>query len=177
MSCRWKISSSPNRHWHGWARLYAECSEHLPGKSLSNDTLEGMHRFEIPASDLASWHVRRELEALEYDFPAETVDLLQLATSELVTNAVRHSDTDTVIIYIRVSAPSLLVKVCNKGMRVEAKVNEAELMDEGGRGLFVVEAVANDWGTSEIEIRGSAWACVWACFGAEHLPSRVKKTA
>ncbi|HEX2295673.1 MAG TPA: ATP-binding protein [Actinomycetota bacterium] len=140
-------------------------------------TLEAMHRFDIEATDLAARRVRRELEALDYEFPAETVELLKLVATELVTNAVRHARTEKVVVFVRVGAPSLLVKVCDRGPGVDTHVHEADLLDEGGRGLFLVEAVAESWGTSRVQVDGAEWACVWACFGAERLPGCVQRTA
>jgi anti-sigma regulatory factor (Ser/Thr protein kinase) len=133
-------------------------------------TLEAMHRFDLPATKLASRDVRRKLEALDYEFPDETVELLSLVATELVTNAVRHSGSNKIVVYVRVGPPSLLVKVCDKGPGVQARVREHGLFDEGGRGLFLVEAVAHDWGTSRITVDGEPWSCVWACFGADRLP-------
>lgn len=140
-------------------------------------TLDSMHRFDLEASRLAASDVRRRLEDLDYEFPEETVELLKLVTTELVTNAVRHSGTDEVVVYVRVGRPSLLVKVCDRGPGVEADVHEAELMDEGGRGLFLVEAVSQSWGTSQVTIDGEEWSCVWACFGADRLASCDKRSA
>lgn len=134
-------------------------------------TLDSMHRFDLEATRLAAGDVRRRLEDLDYEFPEETVELLKLVTTELVTNAVRHSGTDEVVVYVRVGRPSLLVKVCDRGPGVDATVREADLMDEGGRGLFLVEAVSHSWGTSRVTIDGDEWSCVWACFGADRLPS------
>lgn len=140
-------------------------------------TLEAMHRFDLEATDLAARDVRRELERLDYEFQDETVELLKLVATELVTNAVRHSGSDAVVVFVRVGHPSLLVKVCDKGPGVEANVREADLFDEGGRGLFLIEAVSHSWGTSNVTIDGERWSCVWACFGAGRLPTCVKQPA
>ena len=136
-------------------------------------SLDHMHRFDLRADQLAARRIRRELEALEYDFDLETVDLLQLAATELVTNALRHSGTDRVVVFVRVGPPSLLVKVCDRGPGVEAAAREADLFDEGGRGLFLVEQLSHSWGTSTVDVDGEDWSCVWACFGEEALPSCV----
>ena len=140
---------------------------------MTTQTIEEMHRFDLVADGLAANRIRRELEALDYEFDEETVDLLKLAASELVTNAVRHSGTEKVVVFVRVGPPTLLVKVCDGGPGVEPTANEADLFDEGGRGLFLVEQLSRAWGTSKVDIGGRAWSCVWACFGEESLPSCV----
>ncbi len=144
---------------------------------MTTDTLGGMHRFDLKASDMAARQVRRQLESLDYDFDQESVELLKLVATELVTNSVRHSGTDSVVVYVRVGEPSLLVKVCDKGGGVSPKAREADLFAEGGRGLFLVESVTHSWGTSKVDIDGEPWSCVWACFGPERLPSCVKRSA
>jgi serine/threonine-protein kinase RsbW len=140
-------------------------------------TLDAMHRFDLKATDLAARRLRRELEALEYEFSQETVELLSLVATELVTNSVRHSGGDHVVVFVRVGRPSLLVKVCDRGPGVAAQAHRADLMDEGGRGLFLVEAMAESWGTSEVAIDGEPWSCVWACFGSERLPGCASESA
>jgi anti-sigma regulatory factor (Ser/Thr protein kinase) len=130
-----------------------------------------MHRIDLEADQLAARRIRRYLESLEYDFTDETVELLKLTATELVTNATRHSGTKRVVVFVRVSKPSLLIKVCDRGPGIGTTVKEPDLFDEGGRGLFLVESLAHRWGTSEIDVDGAPWSCVWACFGAEALPS------
>lgn len=129
-----------------------------------------MHRLDLRTDELAARRVRRELEAFDYEFSEDTVELLKLVATELVTNAVRHSASESIVVFVRVGAPSLLIKVCDGGPGLEAKVREADLYDEGGRGLFLVEELSHSWGTSRVEFDDSSWSCVWACFGAEALP-------
>ena len=136
-----------------------------------------MHRFDLRADELAAHRVRRHLETLDYDFDEETVELLKLTATELVTNAVRHSGTESIIVYVRVGPPSLLVKVLDRGPGVDAEPTEPDLFDEGGRGLFLVEQLSRLWGTSTVDLDGEQWSCVWACFGEEMLPECASETA
>ena len=138
---------------------------------MGTSALDRMHRIDLEADQLAARRVRRHLENLNYDFEDETVELLKLAATELVTNSARHSGTEQIVVFVRVGAPSLLIKVCDRGPGVSTQVSEPDLLDEGGRGLFLVEALARSWGTGELEIDGSPWSCVWACFGSEALPA------
>jgi anti-sigma regulatory factor (Ser/Thr protein kinase) len=136
-----------------------------------NDVDRQMHRFDVPADELASRQIRRALEQLDYDFDADTVELLKLVATELVTNAVRHSGTkDRIVVFVRVREPSLLLKVCDRGPGVERGPARPDPMAEGGRGLFLIDALASKWGTSRTEIDGQGWSCVWACFGDAALP-------
>ena len=129
-----------------------------------------MHRIDLDAGELAALRVRRELEELDYEFDEETVELLKLTATELVTNSTKHSGTDRIVVFVRVSEPTLLIKVCDRGPGVHTEISEPDPFAEGGRGLFLVEALTRSWGTSQLDIDGSQWACVWACFGSEALP-------
>lgn len=138
-------------------------------------TTNGIHRFDLPPDEMSALRVRRELESLDYDFDEATVELLKLAATELVTNAVLHSGArdamDPVVVYVRVGPPTLLLKVCDRGPGIEARPRRADPLDEGGRGLMVVDAIAHSWGSSQVEVDGSVWSCVWACFGDQALPA------
>jgi anti-sigma regulatory factor (Ser/Thr protein kinase) len=138
-------------------------------------THDTLHRIDLHADDRASQRLRRVLDSLEYDFDRDVADVLKLATTELVTNAVRHSGArqrgDHVVVFIRIGPPSLLVKVCDRGPGVEQGITRPDLMSEGGRGLFLIEALAEKWGSSTVEVDGHKWSCVWACFGEEALPT------
>ncbi len=135
-----------------------------------------MFRFRLPADELAGARMRRYLEDLDYEFDRDTVDLLKLTATELVTNSVIHSGTAArggeINVFVRVGAPSLLLKVCDRGPGVTEPVEQADPLSEGGRGLFLVDALSHSWGTSTVDIDDEPWACVWACFGADALPCR-----
>lgn len=138
-------------------------------------THETLHRIDLHPDNRASQRLRRVLDSLEYDFDHDVADVLKLAATELVTNAVRHSEAcrrgDNVVVFVRVGPPSLLVKVCDRGAGVDHGASAPDVMSEGGRGLFLIEALAEKWGTSTVDVDGDKWSCVWACFGAEALPT------
>ena len=70
-----------------------------------------------------------------------------LLTSELVANAVEHAGTSiTVTAESRAGHLSVSVADDNAVGAVRAK-GEPELLDERGRGLLVVAAIASEWGT------------------------------
>ncbi len=137
---------------------------------------EAMVRLELPADELAGVRVRRHLDSLDYQFEEEIVELLKLTATELVTNAVLHSGArengNDIVVFVRLGPPSLLLKVCDRGPGVKKTVERADPLAEGGRGLFLVDALSRSWGTSKVRIDGEIWSCVWACFGEEALPCR-----
>lgn len=134
----------------------------------------GMFRFRLPSEQIAARRMRRHLEELDYDFDPEVVELLKLVATELITNAVIHSGAgEEIVVFVRVREPTLLLKVCDPGPGLKSeRTTPANVMSEGGRGLFLVEAMSRSWGTSRVDIDGEDWACVWACFGEDALPCK-----
>ncbi|CNF82570.1 Histidine kinase-%2C DNA gyrase B-%2C and HSP90-like ATPase [Mycobacterium tuberculosis] len=82
---------------------------------------------------------------------------LQLITSELGTNAVAHGAGERIRLLLTGNDEHVRVEVSDGGGG-EPVVREAGLGAECGRGLMIVEAVAERWGVR----RGEAETCVWA---------------
>ncbi|MGW1295870.1 ATP-binding protein [Streptomyces sp. NPDC002533] len=81
--------------------------------------------------------------------PEALVKDVVLAVSELVTNAVVHGDGD---ICLRVSADGREVRVSVSDQNPDrAVLVEAEADHESGRGVLLVAAVAQAWGSSGAE--------------------------
>jgi anti-sigma regulatory factor (Ser/Thr protein kinase) len=87
-------------------------------------------------------------------------DVLELLTSELVTNAVRHGASDpheSILLSARRLNGTVRVEVCDEGTTAfEADGEGTDLMEPGGNGLVLVEALASRWGVN----RGQP-QCVW----------------
>jgi anti-sigma regulatory factor (Ser/Thr protein kinase) len=79
---------------------------------------------------------------------AELVDDAQLLVSELVTNALQHGDQRGGIdVRLVITLKELLVSV-NDGSANRPQLRIADADSESGRGLFLVAALADDWGVS-----------------------------
>ncbi|MFD0052030.1 ATP-binding protein, partial [Actinomycetes bacterium NPDC127524] len=77
----------------------------------------------------------------------DLVETAELLVTELATNALRHGSGPD--IGVRVSMPSDHLKIeVNDGSPLRPELRHAELYDEGGRGLFIVECLAAEWGVS-----------------------------
>ncbi|WP_331763751.1 ATP-binding protein [Streptomyces anthocyanicus] len=107
---------------------------------------------------------RHHVEALlrAWQRPAETVDAAMLLVTELVTNAVEHTDASDVICSVRLSAEVVTVSVTDTGtgsntggVPVPAQPDD---LAESGRGLFLVAALATDWGTRVTAGSREVWA-------------------
>jgi anti-sigma regulatory factor (Ser/Thr protein kinase) len=101
--------------------------------------------WEYPADPRSVGEARadvcRQLSAWGLDdqaFPTE------LAVSELVTNAIRYASAPIALRLIRDRA---LICEVSDGSSTSPHLHHAQLMDEGGRGLYLVSQIADRWGT------------------------------
>jgi hypothetical protein len=86
---------------------------------------------------------------------ADRSDVAQLLLTELVSNAVRHSD-QSVGVQVEVRGQQLRVEVSDSSERMPV-MREAEAAATEGRGLRLVDALASAWGV-RLDERGKA---VW----------------
>ena len=78
-----------------------------------------------------------------------------LLTSELVANAILHARS-AVGITVRLGADGLRVAVLDDNTEVPTKIEDRDEL-EGGRGLLLVDALADSWGVSRGESRKAVW--------------------
>nr|BFD81922.1 ATP-binding protein [Streptomyces sp. Xyl84] len=100
---------------------------------------------------------RRALRELLHRWgPGERSEVAELLTSELVTNALVHTDDDA-ILTATVSPSGLRVEVRDFVARGPRPRGPAAAEDTNGRGLFLIESLADDWGVCAHEVGKSVW--------------------
>lgn len=129
------------------------------GVELSDHVVHRPCEPRTPA--LAREWVRRRLPQLlallgqDGSTPRALLDDALLVTSELVTNAVR-AGADEITVALSVDG------VCRVGVTDNAGgdpvVSRARPLDTSGRGLFIVAAVAADWGVTDVRSGKEVWA-------------------
>lgn len=120
------------------------------------------YRFRLPAVDSSAAEARRRALAqlLLWRAPGDAQDNAQLVISELVTNALRHTRSETVGCELRINGSLLRVAVSSEGAGPSQEPVQAGAEDEGGRGLLLVVALSHGWGVRPIDAgRGHT---VWA---------------
>jgi len=90
---------------------------------------------------------------------AETRDTVELLTSELLTNAVRHGRGGAVTLRLLGFQDRVTVEVTDCSTR-EPRARRAGVEDESGRGLMLVEALAQAWGTRPSSGGKTVWCTV-----------------
>ncbi|MEA2495562.1 MAG: hypothetical protein QOJ29_3473 [Thermoleophilaceae bacterium] len=74
---------------------------------------------------------------------------MELIVTELVTNAVRHGPGGPVELAINAGGNGFRGEVADPGPGIErTKLVRRRANEEGGRGLFLVDALSNSWGLS-----------------------------
>lgn len=111
----------------------------------------------LPCDRLAPRTARRAVsDFLRANDLADLVDDAVLLTSELVTNAVRHASGPIhVDAYVRTKR--LRLEVADQALDDNPAPRRASLDDENGRGMELVEKVANAWGWARTGDRKVVW--------------------
>jgi anti-sigma regulatory factor (Ser/Thr protein kinase) len=104
----------------------------------------------------AAGRARRELSKLRADIDPPLMETLRLLVTELVSNSVRHADSQTVILKVLVGRSVVLTEVTDHGPGFDP-AETGEPGTDSGWGLFLVERLAHRWGVNQ----GSDQTRVW----------------
>ncbi|MCX4582531.1 ATP-binding protein [Streptomyces sp. NBC_01481] len=124
-------------------------------------TIEGCYRMGFTVGTHSARHLRRILRTFltRWEMPGLT-DAAELALTELVANVVRHVPGRRCTLLILRRPDGLRVEVadkhphCPRPVRPECGGDE---LDEGGRGLLLVEAVTDRWGVTPMPGGKTMW--------------------
>jgi len=78
------------------------------------------------------------------DVPKEIADRAALMVSEIATNAIRHAGSDFEVL-VELTSDELNVEIADSGGG-SPTVRRARPLDASGRGLHIVESLADKWG-------------------------------
>ncbi|MGP3955837.1 SpoIIE family protein phosphatase [Nonomuraea sp. 3N208] len=130
------------------AALLIACTDRLAPEDVGSWSLP-----ENPiAAGQAREHVREQLAGWHLD---DLVPTTELVASELVANVIRHAKGP---IRLRLLRSRTLVCEVSDGSQTTPRIRRAAETDEGGRGLQLVAAVSQRWGT-RFTADGK---CIWA---------------
>jgi len=115
------------------------------------------HSMRLPRTDTAPARARDFMrDVLSADGAPQLVDDVDLAVSELVTNAIVHG-AGAVTLECHVEPGALFVSVTDCGREVLDLQRTPRPTDEHGRGLRLVAAVADQWGVEGTGAGTRAW--------------------
>lgn len=117
-----------------------------------------MVELTLPAEPRAAAVARSHVRDLPLD--QETLEVVSLLVTELVTNAVRHgrvSESTRITVHLNIVEDDLVrVDVVNDGPVFDAVPRTREVDTEGGLGLQLVDQLAERWG-----VEGNGSTTVW----------------
>lgn len=121
----------------------------------------------LPANPQSAGHFRRHTTeaAQRWDLHPDSGETLEVCVSELVTNAIVHGVGEDVLLVLYYTGDSVLTEVFGQAVDrpVIPRQSRADWA-EGGRGLFIVETLAKDWGS---ENTGHGLLRVWASIAVD----------
>ncbi|WP_106962749.1 ATP-binding protein [Streptomyces roseochromogenus] len=131
---------------------------------MSRRLEESPYAFTVPPLEEAVPVARSSVahRARELGFPLDSplFDDLKLLTTEVVTNSITHTQASCVVC-VRWTGERLRVEVTDVETTLVSP-SCAELRDESGRGLLLVDALATAWGSQPCpggRRHGSSWWC------------------
>lgn len=111
--------------------------------------------FDVRSARLARRFVEQFVAERTLDSAGE---ILCLIASELVTNAILHG-AEPVELTLRCQGGEVTIEVADGDPRIEnVQVRAVDQTDHGGRGLRVVESLADRWGTRPLQSGKTVWA-------------------
>ena len=112
----------------------------------------------IPCSPRAPGEARRAFDDLDASVEEGLLRDVKLIVSELVTNSVRHSGSEEPIgVRAWVREMGMKVEITDGGFGFEPGPARAhEDVEEGGRGLLILESLAERWGVTR-DVHTRVW--------------------
>jgi anti-sigma regulatory factor (Ser/Thr protein kinase) len=110
---------------------------------------------DLPANEDAPARARQALrEATGDAMSPDDRWRAELIVTELVTNAVEHGPGGPVSLVLDTGGHGVRGQVADPGPGIRRQqLVRGRLVDEGGRGLFLVDALSDGWGLSEHQSR------------------------
>ncbi|MFD3943890.1 SpoIIE family protein phosphatase [Streptomyces sp. NPDC058579] len=128
----------------------------LLAATTASGTAEELREWELPREGRAASVARRLVtEQLGHWDLAELADVCELVVSELVGNALRYGNGPGRLRLLR--GERLVVEVSDTGPDLP-QIQHADLSDEGGRGLQLINMLCRRWGTCRTETGKVVWA-------------------
>ncbi|MEV7149380.1 SpoIIE family protein phosphatase [Streptomyces sp. NPDC093084] len=121
----------------------------------------------FPADQAATWHLGHHAKAVarargharrqlgRWNIDEETAYVTEMIVSELVTNAIRYGTPPARLQLIK---DRTLTCEVHDGNTLAPRLRHAKTADEGGRGLFIVAQLAQNWGVRHTADGKTVWA-------------------
>jgi len=106
--------------------------------------------LELPATSYAPARAREAVREASAGIPEDDRWRLEMIVTELVTNAVRHGPGGPVELALESGGRGVRGEVGDPGAGIRGQeLTSRRATEEGGRGLFLVDALSDSWGLSD----------------------------
>ncbi|MER0480446.1 ATP-binding protein [Streptomyces sp. Edi2] len=115
----------------------------------------------LPGGDLSSAGAARHYVrtiACWWGVAPEQAEALELITGELVGNALKYSDSRLIAVVLSRTARTACIGVSDEGQGYASAPVRPGPEQDGGRGLLIVEALADRWGRRKLDGGFTFWA-------------------
>ena len=144
----------------GWAqRSLLGTANPLIGEAVGWVVADRVSEFEMPQDARASHHARNAVRAIVE--PADPVDDVLLAASELTANAVQHGGGAVRLTAVRCGS-ALTISMTDRRADVLPAMQRLRGASSSGRGLAIVDTISDHWGVTVYHDR----KVVWCSFGS-----------
>jgi anti-sigma regulatory factor (Ser/Thr protein kinase) len=123
--------------------------------SGTQSSVEDGLSLRLPGSPEAAAKARRALGKLRGDLDPPLMETLRLLVTELVTNSVKHTGAETVVLKVLVGRSAVWTEVTDAGPGFDPA--SATGRDGTGWGLFLVERLADRWGVNQDAASTQVW--------------------
>lgn len=124
-----------------WPNVRSTQSHRYTPPSIDDTVLQ------LPAAPDAPSAARRHIAGMAIPVTSEINDNALLIVSELVTNAVLHTESPLLTLRASVSASCVRIAVHDSGEPIVSMLRDApDPASPNGRGLVIVSALASRWG-------------------------------
>jgi anti-sigma regulatory factor (Ser/Thr protein kinase) len=108
--------------------------------------------LELPATSHAPARAREAVRQAAHDAGVDSDERwrVEMIVTELVTNAVKHGPGGPVELAIQAGGSGMRGEVADPGRGIRRfKLDRRRATEEGGRGLFLVDALSDSWGLAD----------------------------
>jgi anti-sigma regulatory factor (Ser/Thr protein kinase) len=117
------------------------------GQSVERLGGEGL-RMRLGNGPEAAADARRAISKLRADLDPPLMETLRLLVTELITNCVRHTASDSLTLRVAVGKSAVLTEVADSGPGFDEECVERSASDDTGWGLFLLHRLASKWGVA-----------------------------
>ncbi|MCL8010267.1 ATP-binding protein [Streptomyces sp. AS02] len=136
-------------------------NEYIPPTCLA--PFRAQYRLSLTVGTHSARHIRAIARSLLDEWGMhELTDTVELAVTELVANVVRHVPDRRCEVLVLRRTGGVRVEVTDGCGQLPAFAGQSGPEDEGGRGLVLLDAVADKWGVDPVSGGGKAvWFECW----------------